>query len=434
MSKPLHNMHNKPQKFGHKLRQNIGYMALPIMALAAISSSQMALSPNAVANPAHSQNAQSTHDIVFTDVDQSLSLEESLSEKDRQYRSAAMQDESWFIDRLDEEQLVLEGQKLDPKLQFEFQERRKSRADAKVDYNDWLFKIWSTEKGRKGLRDAVDVNWVRTAYDIGTLKSIQDFVIPGPDGNDIEARIYKPEGDMPKPALIYFHGGGYLMASIKAVEPQVKILAKKGDMVVISINYRLAPEAVFPAAQHDALAAWDFIVKHAEQLGIDPERIGVGGDSAGGNLAAIISEEQIRKGATPPKAQLLYYPFADAQMTRYKSFDIFGNGFGLDKNFIKRATESFLSSPDDKNHRWLDLVNSLSFDKHPPTIVATAGYDPIRDQGWALADKLEAADRQVVRKHYPSLNHGFLEASAAVEDARRACFDTAIIMGGLLRQ
>lgn len=361
---------------------------------------------------------------------------EWLSEKQLQERAFYGQPNAYFIEQLDEPQLVLDNQTLHPKLQYEFQERIKSRKEKGPDfnYNEWLNSLFNTPKGRTWLLRTAEQNWIKMAEDVGSMAKVEDVMI-NVGTQDIRIRIYWPEvSEEPLPGLLYFHGGGYLMASSEAVEPQAKILAKEGKMVVASVNYRLAPEHKFPVAHEDALAAYDWFVQNAVKLGINPSQIGVAGDSAGGNLSAVISEEQIREGGQVPKAQLLYYPFIDAHHERYPSFEMFGNGYGLDKNFIKMATQMFLSSPADMDHRWLNLNDTVTFEKHPTTIVATAGFDPIRDQGLIFAKKLEAAGVSVFAENYASLNHGFLEASHTIDDAKDACFKTARLMGELLRK
>lgn len=393
----------------------------------------LALSAALVSGCARTPVAKPAPAVELTPVSQDQSFVDRLPEKALKKRKLAQQPVSWFRARLDEPPVTIEGQSLNPKLQYEFQERTKQRAASGRDYNAWLNKVWSTPDGRQKLRDAVDVNWVATAYDVGRIGAIQDTTIPGP-GGALPARIYRPQGEDVKPALVYFHGGGFLMASYKAVQPQAKILAKEGDIVVISVNYRLAPEHKFPAAQHDAIAAFRWVVAHADALGIDPNRIGVGGDSAGGNLAAVVTQQQIADGRPMPKALLFYYPFIDVDFARYPSYDVFGNGFGLDKQFIKNATEQLFAKPSDKKSPWLHLADTLSFAQFPPSVVAWAGFDPLRDQGRTLARKLREAGVEVIDHEYSSLNHGFLELSGAVKSAHKACFETAREIGELLRQ
>lgn len=350
-------------------------------------------------------------------------------------RAYMAQPNAFFEARLDDPPVVVDGQTLHPKLQYEFQERRKERAASGRDYNSWLNETWATPEGRAWLRAAVDTNWTKFAHDIGPVGRTEDIAIPGPRG-DIRARVYWPDAEQgaPKPMLMYFHGGGYLIASIEAVEPQAKILAVEGDLIVVSVDYALAPEHPFPAAHLDALAAFDWLAANAARLGGDPQRLGVGGDSAGGNLAIVIADERARLGKPPPKAQLLYYPFTDAHTQRYPSYDLFGDGFGLDKNFIRTATQAALRTPADRDHRWLTPLRAADHARQPKAVIATAGFDPIRDQGVLFADALRDAGVTVMHTHYPSLNHGFLEASGVIDDARRACFETARQIGAMLRR
>ena len=336
---------------------------------------------------------------------------------------------------LEQPAIELDGQTLHPKLQLEFQERAKARAQSDGNYLDRLMNTWKTTAGKQALRQAAERNWVKMAFDVGTVGPVKDVQIPGPNG-PIRARIYWPEtaaGGV-KPALLYFHGGAFLMSSIESVEPQAKILAREGDMIVVSVDYRLAPENRFPAAHEDALAAFEWLVANAESLGSASDRLGVGGDSAGGNLSIVIADEQVRRGGVVPKAALLYYPFTDAYTENYRSYELFGNGFGLDQDFIRMATDMVLADPKDKDHRWMRPLYTVDFARQPPAVVATAGFDPIRDQGIAFAQKLAAAGVQTIHKHYPSLNHGYLETSGTIDDAYIACFETAKIFGELMHQ
>lgn len=402
-------------------------------ALVICAAMALALAGTVVSGCTHNQAANAATKLELTPVSQDQSFVDRLPAKALAERKFMQRPASWFLAHLDGPQTSIEGQTLNPKLQYKFQERAKERAARKVDYNTWLNKVWSTTEGRKKLRDAVDVNWTRTAYDVGKIAAIQDTNIPGP-ASMLAARIYRPKGAQPKPALVYFHGGGFLMASYKAVQPQAKILAKEGNIIVISVNYRLAPEHPFPAAQQDAISAYRWVIANAAELGIDASRVGVGGDSAGGNLAAVVTQEQIRSHGPVPKAVLLYYPFVDVDFERYDSYRVFGNGFGLDKQFIATATNQFFAQPSDKKSPWLHLADTLSFASFPPTIIANGGFDPLRDQGRTLADKLQHAGVPVTRMEYPSLNHGFLELSGVVAAAHDACFDTAREIGRLLYQ
>ncbi|HCS28567.1 MAG TPA: hypothetical protein DIW43_13990 [Spongiibacteraceae bacterium] len=359
-----------------------------------------------------------------------------LSEKDRALRTFMAQPKTYFATQLQEPPVEKEGQILHPKLQYEIEERQRSRKERGItDYNGWMMGLWSKPEGRKWLRDTAATNWVKMAYDAGPVSKVQDYHIDGPNGA-LRVRVYWPEmaEDETRPVLLYFHGGAFLIGSIEAVEPQMQILVKQGEMIVVSVDYALAPEHVFPAAHKDALAAWNWLQEHVVEIGGNPNRIGVGGDSAGANIAITVANEQIKAGKPVPKAQLLYYPFTDSNSEAYGSFETFGNGYGLDKDFIRVATKAAVADPADLQHPWLRVVHTVEHAKQPPAIIVTAGFDPIRDQGIAYAKRLKRAGVNVDYRHYPSLNHGFLESSGVIDDAYRACVETARDFGRLLKQ
>ena len=335
---------------------------------------------------------------------------------------------------LDDSPIVIDGQMLHPKLQWEFQQRAKQRSQSAINYHEWLAKAWNAKGGKEKLRKAVDHNWVKSALNIGGVDS-REVHIPGPNG-PIRAKIYSPhsKGETIRPALLYLHGGAWIMASVEAVEPQAKILAREADMIVVSIDYHLAPEHPFPAAHLDALAAYNWLVDNAENLGSSQQMLGVGGDSAGGNMSIVVANEQVRNGGIVPKALLLYYPFTDSAVENYMSYDLFGDGFGLDKHFIKTVTTMILADKKDKEHDWLKLPRSIDYARQPPTLVATAGFDPIRDHGIEHEQKLKAAGVETIARHYSSLNHGFLENSGTINDAYIACIETARLFSRLIRR
>lgn len=341
---------------------------------------------------------------------------------------------AFFEAQLEDAPVVLDGQTLHPKLQYEFQEARKAYAASDRDPLFWMRELWPTVDGRQLVRNEVDKNWTKYTHTVSQAVTTTELSIPGRNG-DIRARLYRPanapEGLLP--GLMYMHGGAFMMASIEAVEPQSKIIATESDIVVVSIDYALAPENKFPKAHHDAIDAFDWLVENATSLGIDPERLGVGGDSAGGNLAIVVSDERARANKSMPKAQLLYYPFTDAEHHRYDSYELFADGFGLSKPFIELATIEIVEDLKDLEHRWLTPLRKLDFKTQPKTIVATAGFDPIRDQGIIFAEQLEKNGIEVQYFHYPSLNHGFLETSGVIDDSQDACFTTARLIGDMLR-
>ncbi len=360
----------------------------------------------------------------------------ALDEKQLAQREAMSRPNSWFEAHLTNPPVMLDGQTLHPKLQYEIEERERSRKERGItDYNGWLMGLWAKPDGRAWLRKAAAQNWVKMAYDAGVPARTQEFQIPS-SGRDIRAKVYWPdmeEGET-RPAILYFHGGAFLMANIEAVEPQMQIIVKEADMVVVSVDYSLAPEHVFPSAHLDALAAWDWLQVNAAKLMIDANSIGIGGDSAGANLAVVVANEQILANKPTPKAQLLYYPFTDSRSEKYSSFELFGNGFGLDKHFIRLATQAAVKDVSDLEHPWLRIIDNVNYGRLPPAVVATAGFDPIRDQGIVFAENLDAAGVHIVHQHYPSLNHGFLESSGVIDDAYTACVESVQAFMQLMQQ
>lgn len=376
-----------------------------------------------------------------TPATQTEALRQAEALNDRSDRRAAQlahmqRPNAYFEAHLQDPPQVIDGQRLHPKLQYEFEQRRAQRAASGINYNDWLMRTWSTERGRQWLRDEVDLNWTFMAEQIAPLAREEVRNIPDGAGGDMRVRIYSTTQASagPKPVLVYFHGGGFIMASAEAVEPQMRILATSGDVVVVNVNYRLAPEAPFPAAFEDGLAAYRWVLDHLDEIAGGQAPVGVAGDSAGGNIAIVISDEARRLGWTPPAAQLLYYPVVDMNFERYPSYALFGEGYGLDRDFIRIATDQVVTDRAMLTHRWLNPLTQAELATMPPSLVVAAGFDPIRDHAIAIADAINAAGGTAELVRASSLNHGFLEASGAIDDAHAICHDTARRIGALLRR
>jgi acetyl esterase len=332
---------------------------------------------------------------------------------------------------------VIDGQRLHPKLQARIeevaaidaaggetpeQEIAHSRAKLVDPAKRPMFRAW------------FERNWpLRTA--VSSALEIKDVQIPGV-GGAISARIYTPvvKERHPLPVLLYMHGGGWVMSSVNAVDPAVRLLANEAKVIVVSIDYRLAPEHPFPAAHQDASSAFDWLEDHAREIGGDPERIGIGGDSAGANMAAWVSQKRLEAGLPGAKAQLLYYPALDLDLShqdKYPSFQMFGEGYLSDKWFttmargltFANASESDAASP----------LLAKSFRNLPSSIVVTAGFDMLRDQGREYSRRLVSDGVDVVYRNYPSLVHGFMQYSGTVDDANLACVETARMFGEMIR-
>lgn len=249
------------------------------------------------------------------------------------------------------------------------------------------------------------------------VASVRDIVL------DVEpllaARLYVPrerENAQALPALIFFHGGGWVVGNLDTHDQLCRKLAQTSRCAVISVDYRLAPEHRFPAALEDAERAVRWILDHAAELGIDQARTGVGGDSAGGNLAAVMAL-LARDGELPPLAfQLLFYPVCDLKMS-HPSYISSAEGYLLTKASMAYFIESYLQHPDQADDWRASPLRASSHAGLAPAFILTAGYDPLCDEGIDYASQLAAAGGEVEHLHVPGQIHGILTASAIVTEA-----------------
>jgi acetyl esterase/lipase len=235
--------------------------------------------------------------------------------------------------------------------------------------------------------------------------SVEETQIPGAAGR-IGARIYRPDGSGPHPTLLFIHGGGFVIGDLDAYDAQCRVLCARVGAVVVSVDYRLAPEAPFPAAVEDALAAMEWVAEHVEELGGDAARVAIGGDSAGGNLSAGVA--QAWRGREPAlSAQLLIYPITD-MLNERPSVTENGEGLLLTRDDMEWFHGHYLGG-DEAQQSDPRASPALAEDLSglPPTIVVTAQYDPLRDDGDAYAAALEAAGVRVIHRRFDGLVHGF---------------------------
>jgi len=257
------------------------------------------------------------------------------------------------------------------------------------------------------------------------IDRVEDCTIPGPAG-DLDARIYTPvaAGGAALPALVFYHGGGFVVGNLDTHDALCRALASEAGVKVISIDYRLAPEAKFPAAVEDSFAALKWVARNASALGIDDDRIAVGGDSAGGNLAAVVSILARDEGIIRIKFQLLIYPVTDLA-GETQSYRDFCEGYFLDRAVMKWFGAQYISSPADFTDYRASPLLAPSHQGLPPAHVITAGFDPLRDEGKAYADKLREAGVPVTYEVYDGLFHGFANMTAVIDEAREAVKDAA---------
>lgn len=248
----------------------------------------------------------------------------------------------------------------------------------------------------------------------------------------LAARLYVPESlrgsTGPDPLLVYFHGGGWVVGDLDSHDAVCRVLAEEAGVRVLSVDYRLAPESPFPAAPDDCAAAYRWVVAHAAELGADRDRLAVGGDSAGGNLAALTALVAAREGL-PLALQLLVYPATDhTQQT--ESLRLFGEGFFLTREGMEEARRLYLG-----DHDPTDPAASPLYAEVPaglaPAYVVTAGFDPLRDEGEAYARKLAEAGVHVKLERVPGQIHGFFNLVAG-RSSRSTVDEIALTVAGML--
>ena len=258
--------------------------------------------------------------------------------------------------------------------------------------------------------------------------SVREIAVPTPDG-DLPATLYTPVG-LPEQSglLVFFHGGGWVVGTRASHDNAVRFLAKHAGVRVLSIEYRLAPEFPFPAAAEDALAAFEYAHAKASDLGADPDRIAVGGDSAGGNLAAVTAQQAVRRGGPVPAFQLLIYPATDFAQ-RYRSQDLFAENLFLTDEDMKWFEGHYVPEGADLTDPRLSPLHADDLTGLPPALIVTAGFDPLRDEGEAYAKKLREAGVPVAVRRHEDLIHGFINFTGVGTRFREALAE----MAGALR-
>jgi acetyl esterase len=241
--------------------------------------------------------------------------------------------------------------------------------------------------------------------------AVRDLTVAG-----LGARLYSPSlsrGGL----LVFFHGGGFIYGDLESHDASCRFLAERSGARVLAIDYRLAPEHPFPAAYDDAISAYRWVVEHADELDVDPARLAVGGDSAGANLAIGVAVEAARSGL-PLAFQLLVYPVTDA-VRDTASARLFAEGFYLTLAFMELASRSYVVGADPRDPRisprYADLPPGLA-----PAYVATAGFDPLRDEGEAFARRLADVGALAELRRFDDLIHGFFNMVGAGSTARAA--------------
>ncbi|TXH05958.1 MAG: alpha/beta hydrolase [Nevskiaceae bacterium] len=246
---------------------------------------------------------------------------------------------------------------------------------------------------------------------------IEERVIDGP-GGPLRLRLFVPEASGPWPVTLFFHGGGFVVCNLDTHDNLCRCLAQRAGTLVVSVDYRLAPEAKFPAAVDDACAALRWVHAHAATLGGDATRLAVAGDSAGGNLAAVAAQWAPAQGITLAH-QLLLYPVTDAGM-HTASYRAFAEGYVLSATMMRWFFEQYLPGPQSVDDARASPLRARSLAGLAPATVFTAEYDPLCDEGEAYAEALRAAGVDTQLHRWPGQIHGFISMLGALDDADRA--------------
>ena len=271
-----------------------------------------------------------------------------------------------------------------------------------------------------------------TPPEIGAVKNL---TADGP-GGPIPLRVYRPAGvasGASLPALVYFHGGGWVIGDLDTHDVQCRQVTAEAGITVVAVDYRLAPEHKFPAAVDDAWAATRWVVSHASALGVDGRRIAVAGDSAGGNLAAVVAL-LARDAADGPAIalQVLVYPVTDLS-SESKSYNDFAEGYMLTRDSMRWFKNHYLKSAGDAEDWRASPIRAKSLAGLPPALVVTAGFDPLRDEGAAYAARLTEGGVRVDYVCYGGMIHGFVPMGRLIDTGNRAISHVAASLRQVLR-
>ena len=238
-------------------------------------------------------------------------------------------------------------------------------------------------------------------------------------GGSITVRVFTPGQSAPLPALVYFHGGGWVTGDLDTHEGICRTLANAARCVVASVDYRCAPELTYPTAAEDSYAATRWVVDHAGELGVDARRLAVCGDSSGGNLAAVVALMARDRGGPALALQVLVYPITDYDFTR-PSYTENAEGYLLTRDGMRFYWDAYVPNEADRRQPYVSPMRAASVTGLAPALVITAEYDPLRDEGEAYATKLAQAGVPVTQSRYPGMIHAFFRFTTVMDSARAA--------------
>lgn len=269
----------------------------------------------------------------------------------------------------------------------------------------------SPEKNRKGIRHLAKI----TNMPLQPVAKVKERLIPVLDG-EIKVRIYSPDGEGPFPIMVFFHGGGWVVGDLDVIDSPLRALTNAASMMIVSVDYRLAPEYKFPTAVNDCYMATKWVYDHASELGGDVGRIAVGGESAGGNLAAAVTLMAREKGHPSLSYQVLLYPVTDLSR-EYPSHSKF-DGYFLTREDMRYFEHHYLRAEEDRKNIYVSPMLAEDLSNLPPALVVTAGYDPLHDEGKAYAEALKEAGVKVAYFCFDGMIHGFFSFGGIMDKAK----------------
>ncbi len=250
------------------------------------------------------------------------------------------------------------------------------------------------------------------------VAAVENFDIQGP-GGALPVRLYQPDGDGPHPVLVYFHGGGFVIGSLKTHDSLCRSVTNAADCAVLSVDYRLAPENPFPAAVEDAYAAVSWVAEHGEHIDVDTDRIAVGGDSAGANLSAATTLAVQDRGGPDLAHQALIYPAVSSPVLGedFDSYEENAEGYFLETESMEWFVEQYVHDEIHLRNEYFAPLLAEDLSGVPSATILTAEFDPLRDEGTVYADRLEADGVDVTHDHYEDMIHGFASMVGVVDAA-----------------
>ena len=268
-------------------------------------------------------------------------------------------------------------------------------------------------------REQIEKRFAKMKIPVTSVDSVLDRSFEGP-GGEIAIRIYTPAGKGPHPVIVFFHGGGWVLFHLDTYDPICTHLCDTNKSIVVSVDYRLAPENKFPAATNDCLAATRWIGEHCKVWNGDPSRTFLAGDSAGGNLATVTALRIRDEGGPPITGQILIYPVTDYFKPEKSSYFEFAEGFGLTENDMYWFWDKYLDKVEDARNPYAAPLLASDLSGLPPALVIVSGYDPLRDEGLAYAKRLAEAGVPVQMSFYGDMIHGFLSYLGILKQAVNA--------------